>query len=408
MLPAEKLPGKVAKPLDLLAGVRVLDLTTSIAGPAATQLLGDMGAAVVKIERPRGGDDARSWGPPFLDGESLWFTSVNRNKQSVTLDIGCDSGYELFLRLVAKADVVIVNVVNRAQMKLRVDYESLKAVNPTLIHVSVTGFGLQGRRANQACYDLIAEGYSGIMDLTGEPDSGPQKVGAPAADMLAGSDAALATIAALYRRQRDGTGCQVDISMVESMTRFVAPRIAPYLGSGEPPSRSGGRDSVIAIYQVFETSDLPITLGLGNDSIWRRFWDAVGQPAFGVDHKYSTNALRREHRKEIVASISKVLAERPRAEWLAIFEKAGVPAGPIYRVADVAADADLWDRGFLYSVERAGFSIPQIGLGIRFDGHSESCALPPPKLGENTESVLKGWLGTTADEIAQFRINRTI
>lgn len=408
MIPAQNLPKKAANPLDLLAGVRILDLTTSIAGPAATQLLGDLGASVVKIERPRGGDDARTWGPPFLDGESLWFTSVNRNKQSLTLDLGCDTGYALFIRLVAKADVVVVNLVIRAQKKLRVDYESLKAVNPTLVHVSITGFGLQGRRANHACYDLIAEGYSGIMDLTGEPSSGPQKVGAPAADLLAGSDAALATVAALYRRQRDHTGCQVDISMVESMTRFVAPRIAPYLGSGEQPSRSGGRDSVIAIYQVFETADLPITLGLGNDAIWRRFWTAVGQPGFGVDEMYSTNALRREHRARIVAEISMVLAERQREEWLEIFERAGVPAGPIYRVADVTSDADLLERKLFYSVDRAGISVPQIGLGIHFDGRSEGCAAPPPKLGENTEFVLKDWLGAADDEIAQLRNNRAI
>jgi crotonobetainyl-CoA:carnitine CoA-transferase CaiB-like acyl-CoA transferase len=383
-------------------------MTTSIAGPAATQLLGDLGACVVKIEKPRTGDDARTWGPPFLDGESLWFTSVNRNKQSITLDISCEEGYALFLRLVAKADVLVVNLVNNAQRKLRIDYEFLSSINPTLIHVSVTGFGLHGHRANQACYDLIAEGYSGIMDLTGEPDSGPQKIGAPAADLLAGSDAALATVAALYRRRRDNKGCRIDISMVESMTRFVAPRIASYLGSGEQPTRTGGRDSVIAIYQVFATADLPITLALGNNSIWARFWRAVGRPEYGLAEIYSTNALRRQHREQIVEEISSVLAKRSRAEWLSVFENAGVPAGPINGVADVTSDADLLEKQFFYSTERGGVSIPQVGLGIRFDGRSEACAQPPPKLGENTEYVLKEWLGASEGEIAHLRDNQII
>jgi crotonobetainyl-CoA:carnitine CoA-transferase CaiB-like acyl-CoA transferase len=408
MIPADRLPTKTSATLDLLKHVRVIDLTTSIAGPAATQLLGDLGATVVKIERPRGGDDARSWGPPFLDGESLWFISVNRNKQSLTLDLGNPAGYEIFKRLVAKADVVIVNLVIRAQQKLRVDADSLRAINPTLIHVSVTGFGTQGRRANQPCYDLIAEGYSGVMDLTGEPESGPQKVGSPAADLLAGTDAALATLAALYKRQREGTGSQVDISMVESMTRFVAPRIASYLGSGEQPSRSGGRDSVIAIYQVFDTADLPMTLALGNDSIWQRFWAAVERPEFSANPLYATNAARCEHRAQIVAEISTLLKGRTRAEWLALMERHAVPAGPIYRVAEIASDPDLLAGGFVYSVERAGTRIPLIGLGIKFDGRSEGCGAVPPKLGQDTRYVLKDWLGVTEDEMNSLQRAKAI
>jgi crotonobetainyl-CoA:carnitine CoA-transferase CaiB-like acyl-CoA transferase len=408
MIPADALPLRTAQPLDLLAGVRVLDITTSIAGPAATQLLGDLGADIVKIERPIGGDDARSWGPPFLGDESLWFISVNRNKRSLTLDIRRDQGYALFAHLVAKADVLVVNLVLPAQQKLRIDSRTLSALNRQLIHVSITGFGLQGRRADQPCYDLIAEGYSGIMDLTGEAASGPQKVGAPAADLLAGSDAAMATIAALYRRQNTGKGCQIDVSLVDSMTRFVAPRITTYLGSGEEARRSGGRDSVIAIYQVFETADHPMTLALGNDSIWGRFWSAVGQPEFALDVRYASNALRREHRAQLVADITMVLRKRPRAEWLAVFEKKGVPAGPIYRLSEVTSDPEFLERQLFYSTERAGIRVPQIGLGIQFDGRSEGCAAAPPKLGEHTDAVLREWLGTTAPDIAELRVNQIL
>src|SRR5690606_23331926 len=194
-------------------GIRVLDLTTSVAGPYAGLLLADLGADVVKVERPGQGDDARAWGPPFLDGESLWFLSVNRNKESVTLDYSRPAGHEALLALVAKADIILINQVARSQKKLGIDYASLKAVNPGLIHVSITGFGLTGPNRDLPCYDLIAEGYSGVMDLTGEAQGEPQKVGTPAADLLAGEDAALAALAALVARNRKSAGQEIDISM---------------------------------------------------------------------------------------------------------------------------------------------------------------------------------------------------
>ncbi len=201
-LPLCSLPMRSAAGLDLLTGTKVLDLTSSIAGPYAGQLLADMGATVVKIEKPRTGDDARAWGPPFLHGESLWFMSVNRGKKSVTLDIASPQGREVLRRLVGECDVVLVNLVARSQRKLGLDSATLRALNPRLVHVSLTGFGLQGERADLPCYDLIAEGYSGVMDLTGEAETPPQKVGTPAADMLAGSDAAMAVLAALLRPPR--------------------------------------------------------------------------------------------------------------------------------------------------------------------------------------------------------------
>jgi crotonobetainyl-CoA:carnitine CoA-transferase CaiB-like acyl-CoA transferase len=212
----------------------------------------------------------------------------------------------------------------------------------------------------------------------------------------------------LFRRQRDGRGCQVDVSMVESMVRFVAPRLAPYLGSGEVLRRSGGRDSVIAIYQVFDTADLPMTLGLGNDAIWQRFWVAVGRPETAADTRYATNATRRSHRPEIVAQIAELLRQRPRADWLTLFEKAKVPAGPINRVDEVAVDSALIESGLLYAFERAGVRVPQVGLGIKFDGHSEACTNPPPTLGASTDDVLKEWLGISAAAIEDLRRTGTL
>jgi crotonobetainyl-CoA:carnitine CoA-transferase CaiB-like acyl-CoA transferase len=369
----------------LLSGIKVVDLTTSVAGPYATMLLSDFGADVIKVERPEG-DDARAWGPPFLDGQSLWFTSINRNKKSVVIDMRTQGGIENIHRMVRNADVIVTNQVPEVQRKLKLDYESLRKERADLIFVSITGFGLSGVRSDLTCYDLIAEGYSGIMDITGEAEGPPQKVGAPAADMLAGQDAAMATMAALFDRQRSGKGRKIDISMIESMTRFLSCRISCYMGSGEVPRRSGGTDSVIAIYQSFDTADRPINLGLGSDAIWRRFWQAVGDPDYGKGPEFETNAHRRQIRSQIVRRIQEILKTRTRATWLEILAAARVPAGPINSVDELVADEELRDRGLFFSLkDDSGRLVPQIGLGIRVDDAWSVPRSLPPKLGEHTD-----------------------
>jgi crotonobetainyl-CoA:carnitine CoA-transferase CaiB-like acyl-CoA transferase len=410
MLPLAQLPQKEGAGPDairLLDGVRVLDLTTSIAGPYASLLLADFGADVIKIER-REGDDARGWGPPFLAQQSLWFLAVNRNKRSVTLDFSAPKGRELLHALVAQHDVVITNQVGRSQQKLGIDYATLAALKPGLVHVSITGFGVQGARSDLPSYDLIAEGYSGVMDLTGEAGGAPQKVGTPAADLLSGMDAAMAVAAALYRRRADGKGCAIDISMVESMTRFMAPRLVTFLGSGELPRRSGARDSVVAIYQTFDTADEPITLGLGNDGIWRRFWAAVGEPGYGADARFRSNQERREARAEIVARIQSLLILQPRQHWLDLFAQHRIPAGPINRLDEVAADRELQARGMLYSIAAFGTRVPQVGLGIRVDDSSDTYRSPPPGLGEHTDTVLRELLGLSEADIGSLRTQHII
>jgi crotonobetainyl-CoA:carnitine CoA-transferase CaiB-like acyl-CoA transferase len=401
--PAEALPFRPLAPgFNLLDGVRVVDLTTSVAGPSATMLLADMGAEIIKIERPDGGDDARAWGPPFLDGESLWFMSVNRNKKSVTLDYSQPEGLDVLHRLVRLADVVVVNLPPRVARKLNVDAEALQSVRPDLIYVSITGFGLEGERADWTCYDLIAEGYSGVMDITGAAGGKPQKIGAPAADMLAGQDAAFATVSALFSRQRTGKGHVIDIALVESMTRFLSCRILPYLASGEIPARSGGTDSVIAIYQHFDTADEPITLALGNDNIWERFWDVVGQPEVAREPDLRTNADRRKQRPDIVARIENILRTQSRDHWLALFRAARIPAGPINRIDEVVADEALLDRGLFYRIAVDDRALPQVGTGIHIDGQSNSPRSAPPRLGEHTDIVLGDLLGI--DEPQRIRL----
>ncbi len=372
---------------DFLAGCRVLDLTTSIAGPYATMLLADFGAEVIKIERPAG-DDARHWGPPFLEGEALWFTAVNRNKKSVVLDMRSPGGRAHFEGLLDGADVFISNQPPDIQQKLGLDHATLSARRSSLIHVSITGFGLTGARAGLTSYDLIAEGYSGIMDITGAPESTPQKIGAPAADMLAGQDAAMATMAAYLGRQKTGRGACIDISLLESMTRFLSCRIASYLGSGEVPVRSGGTDSVIAIYQSFDTADKPLNLGLGSDAIWQRFWTLVGEPDYAARPEFANNLLRRENRAAIVARIQSVLRRHKRAEWLDLLALARVPAGPINSIDEVAQDAALQERGLFFTLRDDERLVPQIGLGIRIDNQTARPRGAPPKLGQHTAEIL--------------------
>lgn len=403
MIPSEKLPGTKHGAFKLIAGTRVLDLTNSIAGPYATMLLGDFGAEIVKIERPDGGDDSRAWIPPAYGGFALWYLSVNRNKKSVTLDYSRPEGRELLHALVGSADVLVTNQVGRVQRKLAIDYDTVRAIKPDIVFVSITGFGLNGARSDDPCYDLIAEGYSGVMDLTGEAENGPQKVGTPAADLLAGADAAMACLAALVDRQRSGKGHLIDVSLVESMTRFMTPRIASYLGTGEVPRRTGAKDSVIAVYQVFPTADEPLTLGLPTQAIWRRFCDAVGRPDLANSDDYKDNSARVERRSALVADIAAILKTRPRAHWLDLFKRERVPAGPINRVDQVTADRELIERGMFFSVPFGPYALPQIGLGIHVDGQSAGYELAPPTLGAHTREVLTGLLNLPEDRMRQLK-----
>lgn len=379
---------------DLLEGIRVLDFTNSIAGPYATLLLADLGADVAKIESPLGGDDTREWGPPFLDGESLWYLSANRNKSSVALDLRDPAMRPVVEQLVVAADAIVVNMRRDVQERLGLDARTVRRLRSDIIHCSITGFGTTGSRHAMACYDLIAEGYSGVMDLTGEPDGPPQKIGTPAADLLAGMDAAYGIVAALLHRERTGRGHELDVSLTESMTRFLGPRLLSYLGSGDVPGRSGGRDSVLAIYQMFETLDDPITVGLGNDRIFRRFCEAVDRDAWADAPAYRDNTARRARREELVRMIQEVLLTNRSAHWLDLFGRHEVPAGPINTVADVVADRELAERGMFYAIPNdGGKPIPQVGTGWHLDGSPNGRARRPPALGADTDDVLRRWMG---------------
>lgn len=382
---------------DLLHGVRVLDLTTSIAGPYATLLLADLGADVVKVERAGRGDDSRQWGPPFLNGEALWYLAVNRNKRSVALDFADPADVAVLGELVPAADVVITTLREPLLRRLGLDYPSVCARRPDLIFATITGYGLTGPNSALPGYDLIAEGVSGIMALTGEPTTGPQKVGAPAADILAGMDAAFAVVAALYDRARTGRGHQLDLSLVESMTRMLSPKLMSYLGSGELQRRTGGRDSVVAIYQAFDTADEPINLALGNDAIFGRFCAVMERSDWSANPDYGSNAGRRAHRAHLVAEIQKLLLERTAAEWLELFAKADVPAGPVNNLESVVTDPHLLARRLFYRHGEGDEAIPQVNTGWQLDGAANRLRRRPPALGADTADVLTDWLDPGAN-----------
>jgi crotonobetainyl-CoA:carnitine CoA-transferase CaiB-like acyl-CoA transferase len=370
----------------------VLDLTNSIAGPYATQILGDLGAEVLKIERPDRGDDTRDWGPPFLDGQSLWFASVNRNKRSATIDLAAAEGRRRVEQLVTRADVVVSNFRPSVQADLGLDYEAVRALNSSVVFCSITGFGLTGRRKALLGYDLIAEGYSGVMDLTGEPGGPPQKIGAPAADLLAGMDAAMGVVSALFDRTRTGKGHLVDVALVDSMVKFVSSRLVSYMGSGELATRSGGRDSVIAVYQVFDTADQPMTLAIGNDAIFRRLCECLNRPGLLADPRFAGNTGRRDHRRELVDIIAADLKGAGRGHWLDLFSLHGVPAGPINRVDEVVDDDDLRARGLFYGIASGDTVVPQVGTGWWLDGSANGCRIAPPILNADRDAVAD-WLG---------------
>jgi crotonobetainyl-CoA:carnitine CoA-transferase CaiB-like acyl-CoA transferase len=392
-LPQDQLPARAPSAgFQLLAGVRVVDLTSSIAGPYGTMLLADLGADVVKVERAGSGDDARAWGPPFLDGFGLWFASVNRNKRSIDLDLKCDGDRQILHALVARCDVVVTSLREEVMERLGISYEQARKLRPDVIHCSITGYGLTGPKAQLPGYDLIAEAFSSVMDLTGEPDSPPQKIGTAAADLLAGMDAAFAVVAALFDRNRSGRGHQIDVSLAESMTRFMTPKLASYLGSGELQRRSGGRDSVIAIYQVFQTADDPIVLALGNDGIFQRFCAAAGLSAVADDPAYANNHERQSRREELVAKIQDVLLTRTAHQWLDLCRQADVPAGPINRVEDVVADDHLQARSMLFRIPTGDSALPQVSTGWQLDGQPNGYRLPPPHLGDHRDEVLAQWL----------------
>ncbi|EWT07302.1 CoA-transferase [Intrasporangium chromatireducens Q5-1] len=381
-----------------LNGVRVVDLTTSYAGPTAAMYLADLGASVIKVERPDSGDDARGWGPPFVDGASAWFASANRNKQSVVLNLGAPEGREALLRLLDTADVFLQNMNPAKLERMGIDSDTVRARNPRLVYCAMSGFGQDGPDSSLPGYDLVAQARSGLMSVTGEQGRAPQRVSTALSDIVTGMCATIAINAALVRQRVSGIGEVIDVSLLDSDLALMAPRIAAF-HAGEPePSPSGGTDSVLAVYQPFETADRTIVVAIGNDAMWQRFCRVVGLEDLSADPALRDNAGRRDHRARITAAVSARLVTRPAAEWLADLAAVEVPAAAVQSLSEVVTDPQVTARGSLMPVPYSGGAMVTVRSPFRL----ASCPTPRnerfPELGADTESVLLD-IGYTPDDI---------
>ncbi len=390
---------------EILRGVRVVDMTEALAGPYCAMYLGDMGADVIKVERPGKGDQTRGWGPPFVNGESAYFMSTNRNKRSLTLDAATPEGRAILHRLIDGADIFLNNLPRLASLqKLGIDPDAALARNPRLIHVCVTGFGHTGPRAGQPGYDILAQGMSGIMSLTGEPDDPPLRYPVPISDMTVGLYALIAILAALYERERTGSGQAIDAAILESQMGWLTNLAGSYFATGENPPRLGNVHPSITPYQTFATADGWIILAGGTDRIWARLCDVLDIPAETRDDpRYATNPARNVNRAAVQALLTERFRARPSAEWLTLLRDADVPAGPIYLLDQALAEPHVIERGFIVELEH-----PVAGLvkSLGFPPHMRTGAItyrrPPPTLGQHTDEVLHE-LDITDDEIAAMR-----
>jgi crotonobetainyl-CoA:carnitine CoA-transferase CaiB-like acyl-CoA transferase len=383
-----------------LSGVRVVDLSTSYAGPTATMYLGDMGADVVKVERPETGDDARYWGPPFVGEHAAWFLSANRNKRSVCLDIASEGGHEALMRLLDRADVFVENL-NPSKLERRgLDPETIRTRFPRLVYCALSGFGLGGPDRDRPGYDLIAQARSGLMSVTGESGGAPQRVSTALSDVVAGMVAAFAVASALMRQQRTGEGELVDVSLLGADLALMAPRIASYLAGEPEPQPSGGTDSVLAVYQPFETADRPIVIAVGNDKMWVRFCEALGLEDLAGDPGLATNADRRERRGEVIEKVQERLLRHPAEYWLERLEQAAVPCQAIQFLSEVVEDPQVKAGGAIFEAcHPAAGPVRTVGSPWRLasDGGPQGHRLAPV-LGADTRVVL-GEAGYTEAEI---------
>ena len=386
-----------------LSGLRVLDLTRVLAGPFCSMILGDMGAEVIKIEEPGKGDDTRSW-PPFLGGEATYFLSVNRNKQSLTLNLKAPEGRELLKRLVKKSDVVLENFRTGTMERLGLGYATLKKVNPKLVYCAISGFGESGPEAARAGYDLIVQAESGLMDITGFEDGPPVKVGTSIADLVAGMSAAHGITLALLARTRTKKGQKVEISMLDAMAALLTYQAGIYFGTGAKPSRRGNKHPSIVPYEVFKAADAYLTLGVANNSLWERCCTAMERPDLVKDPRYAREADRVQNRATLVPLLNDVLGGRTADEWLKRFEAVGVPAGRIRTVAEVCESEHLKARGMIVTLPhpKAG-NLRVLGVPVRLHATPGKAATAPPLLGQHTERVLRTVLGVGKGEVARLR-----
>lgn len=403
--------------LKALSDIRVFDLTRILAGPSCTQLLGDLGADIVKIEKPGSGDDTRKWGPPFLPGkggeptqESAYYLSSNRNKRSVAIDIATAEGQALARRLLAHCDVLVQNFKAGGLKRYGLDWDSLKDEFPGLVYCSISGFGQTGPYRDRAGYDYLAQGYGGIMSITGSPDGEPMKVGVGIADIMCGMYATSAILAALHHKARTGQGQHIDLALLDTQVAWLANEGVNYLISGRVPRRLGNEHPNIVPYKLFEALDGPVVLAAGNDAQFRRFCGFAGVPELAQDPRFLTNSLRITNRDALYALLIPVFKQKTKAEWVDGLAALGVPCGPVNSIDEVFEDAQIRHRQMQITMPHPlaeDGTVPLLGNPIKMSETPPAYDRPPPYLGQHTTEVLEELLGLDEAELARLREDGT-
>jgi crotonobetainyl-CoA:carnitine CoA-transferase CaiB-like acyl-CoA transferase len=398
-----------------LSHIRVLDLSRVLAGPWAGQNMADLGAEVIKVERPGKGDDSRAFGPPWFKdpagqdtSEAAYYMAANRGKKSITVNLSNAAGQDLVRELAKHCDVLIENYKVGDLARYGLGYEDIQKVNPKIIYCSVTGFGQTGPYAERPGYDFMVQGMSGLMSVTGEPDSvpggGPMRVGIPIIDILTGMYASVAVCAALAHRAETGVGQHLDLALLDTSMAFLSIQGMTYLATGEPPGRIGNTHPTIVPYQVFPTSDGNVILACGNDNLFTKFCAAAGCAELSTDERFTKNALRVQNRKVLEPLLKAIFAKRATKEWVAVLEEAGVPNGPINNIAQAFAEEQTIARGTRFELPHPkGGKAPLIASPMKFSATPLKHEMPPPTLGQHSDEILSGVLGYSAAKIAELR-----
>jgi crotonobetainyl-CoA:carnitine CoA-transferase CaiB-like acyl-CoA transferase len=391
----------MSAPLD---GITILDLTRVLSGPYCTMLLADQGARVIKVEHPRRGDDTRGWGPPFLEGESAYFLSINRNKESVTLDFKRPEGRALLDRLIERADVLVENFRPGTLQRLGLDYGALAARHPRLVYCSISGFGHTGPRSPEAGYDAVIQAEGGLMSITGSADGPPYRLGVAIADIVSGMFAAQGITLALFARERTGRGQNVDLGMLDSVAALLTYQAAIYFATGSAPKRMGNRHPTIVPYETFAASDGDFVIAVGNDEQWRRFCAAAGLDALAADERFATNRGRVTHYEALRPTLAEALRGDTREGWIRRLKDAGVPCGSVRDLHEVFTDPQLAARGMVASVDHPAIgALRLLGVPIKLSDTPAAPASAPPTLGQHTDAVLGRDLGLDRGAIDRLR-----
>jgi formyl-CoA transferase len=392
-----------------LEGFRILDLSRVLAGPYCTMILGDLGAEVIKVERPGVGDDTRAWGPPFADGESAYYLCANRNKKSITVNLKSAAGQDLIRQLARISDVLVENYKVGELATLGLGYEDLKQNNPGLVYCSITGYGQTGPDKDLPGYDFVIQGRGGVMSITGAPDGEPMKVGVAVVDITAGLYAANAVQAALLARSKTGKGQAIDIALLDAQVAWLANVASNYLVSGNPPGRFGNAHPTIVPYQSFRARDGFFCLAVGNDGQWQKLCALVHQPELAQDPRFATNPTRVQHREVLISLLQVIFQAQEIDFWLEEIAAAGIPCGPVQTIDQVFSDPQVLVRDMVWMMPHptAG-EVSLVGSPLKLSETPVVARLHPPLLGEHTEEVLTGVLGYTADHITQLRTEKAI